>query len=207
MRKTLYERFIEKFEMRGPDECWPWTAAKGTGYGQIWDNSRGRVVLAHRLSWEIFRGPIPAGYEVDHQCHTPECKLTAECPHRACVNPAHLKPMTHQNNGSRGNGVGGENTRKTRCKRDHEFTPENTYIQQGARQCRACLREKEERRQQSLIRQQRRALGLNVKTGKPLKKRPNGSLTPEEKREQNRAAVLRYKQRRRERLRSLKETS
>jgi len=36
------------------------------------------------------------------------------------------------------------NARKTHCKRDHEFTPENTYLTvQGARECRTCARYRE----------------------------------------------------------------
>lgn len=30
------------------------------------------------------------------------------------------------------------NARKVRCKYGHEFTPENTYIYRGRRNCRAC---------------------------------------------------------------------
>jgi hypothetical protein len=57
------------------------------------------------------------------------------------------------------------------------------------------------------LREERRAQGLSVKTGMPLKKKPNRSLTAEEKREQKRAGSQRYMQRRRARLRAMKEAS
>jgi hypothetical protein len=64
------------------DGCWLWTAAKlKTGYGGFqlgtWGNSR--VVRAHRMAWELTRGPIPRGLCVLHKCDV-----------RLCVNPDHL---------------------------------------------------------------------------------------------------------------------
>lgn len=77
--RPLADRFWEKVDVRGPDECWPWTACKlpPYGYGQI--NDHGRARLASHVCWELHFGPIPDGMDVLHSCDNPPC-----------VNPAHL---------------------------------------------------------------------------------------------------------------------
>jgi hypothetical protein len=84
------------------DGCWQWTAATSdVGYGIFWTGKR--LVQAHRWSWEQANGPIPAGLHIDHLCHNTdaECFGGNDCPHRRCVNPAHLEPVTQQQNMAR----------------------------------------------------------------------------------------------------------
>src|SRR3546814_13148756 len=77
--------------------CWLWTGyTNGDGYGGITigirsDGSR-RFARAHRISFELYRGPIPDGLELDHKCRV-----------RCCVNPDPREPVTHRPNVLRGN--------------------------------------------------------------------------------------------------------
>lgn len=104
--------------------CWLWTGKIGhNGYG------KSSARLAHRVSWELQRGPIPAGLVIDHLCRV-----------RHCVNPDHLEPVTIQENIRRGIGQSAVNTRKTHCIRGHALEGENLLIKAGKRQCRDCTR-------------------------------------------------------------------
>lgn len=77
--RPLAERFWEKVERRGPDDCWIWNGATDWfGYGRI-NNSAG-TNRAHRVSWELHFGPIPEGLHCLHKCDNP-----------SCCNPKHLE--------------------------------------------------------------------------------------------------------------------
>lgn len=124
----------------GGDDCWIYTGSINPqwGYGRI--KIDGRQVPAHRVAYELAVGPIPAGMDLDHLCHTRDlsCPGGPDCPHRKCVNPSHLEPTTGRENRLRGRSIMAVNAAKTHCKRGHPFDEANTYYSKRGRICRAC---------------------------------------------------------------------
>jgi len=86
MKKILSER-IENRIVKDSKDCWNWLGMKDRdGYGRMcYKGKQGQLV--HRLSYSFYKEPIPEGLLVLHSCDNP-----------SCVNPAHLRLGTNQDN-------------------------------------------------------------------------------------------------------------
>lgn len=126
-------RFWSKVDRDGPlhpmlGSCWAWKGSlfSGNGYAQF---SVNRVPKGgHRVAYELLRGPIPVGLQLDHLCRN-----------RSCVNPDHLEAVTGRTNTLRGETITAANLAKTHCPRGHPYEGANLGTTPfGGRYCRAC---------------------------------------------------------------------
>jgi hypothetical protein len=84
---AVRQRLIERSEPVTESGCWIWLGAQdASGYGHI-GVQPSSCTNAHRASYVLFNGDIPAGMVVRHKCNV-----------TSCVNPAHLTYGTHQDN-------------------------------------------------------------------------------------------------------------
>lgn len=95
-RETFAHRIGERIQLTDSG-CWLWVGEldRRGGYGALAvptsTPSKWRRVKAHRVVFEIMRGPIPEGLVLDHLCRV-----------HNCVNPDHLEPVTQLVNIMRG---------------------------------------------------------------------------------------------------------
>lgn len=124
------ESFWRNVARASDAECWAWTGRTiRTGYGLfLWTaNGKRTGTTAHRYAFQLMHGALPKDVDLDHLCRN-----------RACVNPAHLDPVSHTENVRRGRS-GAFNREKTHCVRGHAYSPENTRRNsKGGRVCRKC---------------------------------------------------------------------
>lgn len=124
-------RFWRKVSPAPSDACWLWHGARSSsGYGNVGRKVDGRAhtYLAHRVAYQLVKGPIPSELDIDHLCRN-----------KLCVNPGHLEADTH-------------------CVHGHEYTPDNTLwvdhrtgrrAGQRKRYCRSCNNDRYDRREVS----------------------------------------------------------
>lgn len=78
--------FWARVNIGSGEECWEWQGGK-YHFGHGATTLRGRPAKAHRVAWELSRGPLPAGAYLLHKCDNPPC-----------CNPAHLFVGTQADN-------------------------------------------------------------------------------------------------------------
>ena len=144
-RKTPLEILESKYTPEPMSGCWLWFGATDgrKGYGRVQPGKAHRHRQAHRLSYDLHKGPIPEGLVVDHICNNP-----------SCVNPDHLQAITQLENMKRGRykeglALGGmangrRQKAKTHCPQGHPYTKGNLRASKdGFRRCLTCHRERE----------------------------------------------------------------
>jgi hypothetical protein len=89
--ERTWARFFDRLDRTSsPSGCWVWKGGlTGDGSGMIrwW----GRQWATHRLSFHLFRGPLP-----------PETRLEWTCGDKRCANPAHLIARPYASDATQG---------------------------------------------------------------------------------------------------------
>jgi hypothetical protein len=126
----VQKKFSENFAKS--KACWIWKGSidKRMGYGLIYVPRI--MLLAHRVAYVLFKGPIPRGrdIQVDHLCRV-----------RDCVNPDHLELVTRRDNILRGVSPLANSARARFCCRGHAKIEANLFISKdGRKRCLLCKR-------------------------------------------------------------------
>lgn len=132
-QEELRGRILRRVVVDRDTGCWVWPGAHYI-YGYI--KIRGKQHYVHRVAYELWKGPIPDGLQMDHLCRR-----------TLCCNPDHLEAVTAKENVRRAGKAarqkggfvrGAQLQARTHCPSGHEFTTENTRFWRGARVCRTC---------------------------------------------------------------------
>ncbi len=87
--EELIAKFVSRVQMPDdPNGCWIWKRSRTPRhYGGFYDSVQRLPMSAYRFAYQTFIGQVPDGLVLDHTCCAP-----------ACVNPAHLEPVTVSEN-------------------------------------------------------------------------------------------------------------
>lgn len=127
------ERFRLKIWQRG--DCYEWRGQRRSdGYGRF-EIIGGTPLAAHRIAYEIAKGPIHNGYDLDHLCR-----------HPWCVRPTHLEAVPHRINILRGIAPSAQNAAKPSCPKCGGQYRTVYHGHHQSRRCSICDRIKDQHR-------------------------------------------------------------
>lgn len=159
------ERFMSKVEVT--TGCWFWRGAMSDRQYGVFSVGP-TAIAAHKAAFEHFIHPVPEELELDHVC-----RITY------CVNPEHLRPVTHTENMARS-----RNTMRLTCKKGHDLA-NDFYVRRRdsgegiSKVCATCMREAQKRwrmenpeqaRANNLKARQRRIAKRNISDNNPPQK-------------------------------------
>lgn len=126
--KTIEQKF-DQWHRIDASGCWLWFGPQRAGYGRLpmQHAYKTKMHTAHIVAYERFRGPVPAGHQLDHLCRV-----------KHCVNPGHLEAVLLAENVRRS--VPYRTYNRTHCPNGHEYGvgDDNGLRTRGHRRCVIC---------------------------------------------------------------------
>ena len=131
--ENLKQRLLNSIIIDNNTDCWNWSEGKDKdGYGKICVNRK--HLRAHRLSYEVFISKFDSKNIICHKCDNP-----------SCINPDHLflgTWLTNMQDKVNKGRLRNQNMDKTHCKNGHEFSSDNTILNDNRRTCVICYKER-----------------------------------------------------------------
>lgn len=123
----IRNRFLSKINYNNTNGCWEWSDKLCNNYPRFKYN---RITKkSHRLSYEIFVGPLNEQLFIDHLCRNTKC-----------VNPFHLELVTPKVNNERGFSPTNIANKTNKCKLGHELSQLPTQ-----KRCIICMKDYEKK--------------------------------------------------------------
>ena len=153
--ESAIRRFKERIMPEPMSGCILWLGEiDPNGYGT--HNRRSKTFKAHKFSYELYKGPVPKGLELDHLCRV-----------RSCVNPDHLEPVTKAENIRRSHKFPRLNKTATQCAYGHSYLDDTVKLRfdgrnKGGRRCLICTKIQNKKRSEKRTEMRDAARGIKM---------------------------------------------